>query len=138
MILLTVSILRQERENQIVIGVIVKLKYPGMKKKERINSVKTAYRSSCLEVFLRKGVLKICSKFTGEHPCRSTTSIKLQSNHIEITLWHGCSTVNLLHIFRTPLSKNLDGCFYAYIQHVIITAFSIVIPVNFIQLLTIY
>ena len=29
------------------------------------------------EVFLGKGVLKICSKFTGEHPCRSAISIKL-------------------------------------------------------------
>ena len=28
-------------------------------------------RTSHPEVFLRKGVLKICSKFTGEHPCRS-------------------------------------------------------------------
>ena len=27
--------------------------------------------SSPPEVFLRKGVLKICSKFTGEHPYRS-------------------------------------------------------------------
>ena len=28
-------------------------------------------RSSRPEVFLRKGVLRICRKFTGEHPCRS-------------------------------------------------------------------
>ena len=28
-----------------------------------------ALRSSHPEVFLRKVVLKICSKFTGEHPC---------------------------------------------------------------------
>ena len=33
--------------------------------------------SSRPEVFLRKGVLKICNKFTGEHPCRSVISIKL-------------------------------------------------------------
>ena len=39
----------------------------------------TCYRSSHTEVFLRKGVLKICSKFTGEHPCRSVISYKLQS-----------------------------------------------------------
>ena len=38
------------------------------------------FRSSRPEVFLAKGVLKICSKFTGEHPCRSVISIKLQSN----------------------------------------------------------
>ena len=30
-------------------------------------------------------------------------------NFIEITLWHGCSPVNLLHIFRTIFSKNTSG-----------------------------
>ena len=38
-------------------------------------------RSSSPEVFLRKGVLKICSKFTGEHPCRSVISTKLKSHY---------------------------------------------------------
>ena len=51
------------------------------------------------EMFLGKGVLKICSKSTAEHPCRSVISIKLLCNVIEITLQHGCSPVNLLHIF---------------------------------------
>ena len=32
------------------------------------------YRSSHSEVFLGKGVPKICSKFTGEHSCRSVKS----------------------------------------------------------------
>ena len=58
------------------------------------------------DVLLRKGVLKICSKFTGEHPCRSAISIKLLFNFIEITLWLGCSPVNLLPIFRTPFPRN--------------------------------
>ena len=58
-------------------------------------------------MFLRKGVLKICSKFTGEHPCRSVISIKLPCNFIKIALRHGCSPLNLLHIFRTPMG----GCF---------------------------
>ena len=61
------------------------------------------------EVFLGKGVLKICSKFTGEHPYRSAISIKLLCNFIEIALRHGCSPANLLHIFRTPFSKNTSG-----------------------------
>ena len=50
-------------------------------------------------MFLEKGDPKICSKVTGEHPCRSAISIKLRCNFIEITLWHGSSSVNLLHIF---------------------------------------
>ena len=52
---------------------------------------RSEFRSSPLGVFLRKGVLKICSKFTVEYPCRSVISIKLLCNFIEITLQHGCS-----------------------------------------------
>ena len=62
-----------------------------------------------MTVPLRKGVLKICNNFTGEHPWLSMISIKLQSNFIEIALRHGCSPVNLLHIFRIPLLKNTSG-----------------------------
>ena len=40
----------------------------------------TNYRSSHPGVFLGKGVLKICSKFTGEHSCRSVISVKLKSH----------------------------------------------------------
>ena len=32
-----------------------------------------------------------------------------QSNFIEITFQHGCSPVNLLHIFRTLIPKNTSG-----------------------------
>ena len=63
-------------------------------------------RSSHPEMFPGKGVRKICSKFTGEHPCRCAISIKLFCCFIEIALRHGCSPVNLLHIFRTPFLKN--------------------------------
>ena len=45
----------------------------------------------------------------GENPCRSVISIKLQSIFIETTLRHECSPVNLLHIFRTPFTKNTSG-----------------------------
>ena len=62
-------------------------------------SLEQIVRSSHPKVFLGKGVLKICSKFTGEHPSQSATS----------ALWHGYSLVNLLHIFRTPFLKNTSG-----------------------------
>ena len=65
-------------------------------------------------MFLGKGVLKIRSKFTREHPCRSLISIKLQSNFIEITLRHGFSPVNLMHIFRTSFLKNTSGWLLLY------------------------
>ena len=63
--------------------------------------------SKCIppEVFLGKNSLKICCKFTGEHTCRSVTSMKLQRNFIEIALRHRCSPVKLLHIFRAPFCK---------------------------------
>ena len=51
---------------------------------------------------------KRCSEnilqLTGEHPCPSLISIKLQSS--KIALRHGCSPVNLQHIFRKPFCKN--------------------------------
>ena len=57
-------------------------------------------------VFLGKSVLKICSKFTGEHPCWSVISITLFCDFIEITLRHECSPINLVLIFRIPFHKN--------------------------------
>ena len=90
-----------------LLGILQKLQTVKHKKK----------RSSRPEVFLRKGVLIICSKFTGEHPCRIVisikllrykVSIKLQSNFIEIALRYGCSPVNLLHTFRTNFSRNIS------------------------------
>ena len=58
------------------------------------------YWSNHPHVLLGKNVLKICNKFTGDHSCQSAISTKLR-NFIEITLQHGCSLVNLMHIFRT-------------------------------------
>ena len=69
-------------------------------------------RSRRPKVFLQKGILKICSKFTGEYPCGSKISINLQSSFIEITLRYGCSPGNLLHIFRTPVPIHTSGRLY--------------------------
>ena len=35
--------------------------------------------------------------------------MKIFTNFIEIALRHGCSPVNLLHIFRTPFPKSTAG-----------------------------
>ena len=37
-------------------------------------------------------------------------SINLQSKFIEVTLWHGCSPVDLLHIFSTPFLEAASVC----------------------------
>ena len=68
-----------------------------------------ALRSSPPELFIGKPFLKICSKFTGEHPCRNVISIKLLCNFIEFALQHGCCPINMMHIFRTPSYKNTYG-----------------------------
>ena len=41
------------------------------------------HKSSPPEMFLGKVALKICSKFTGERPCQTAISIKLQSKFTE-------------------------------------------------------
>ena len=74
-------------------------------------------RISSSEMFCEKSALKISSKFTGEQPCRSVISIKLFRNFIEITICNGCYPVNLLHIFRTPFSKNISGGYFYILQH---------------------
>ena len=37
---------------------------------------------------------------------KENAHVKVQSNFIEIALRHGCSPVNLLHIFGTPFPRN--------------------------------
>ena len=65
----------------------------SQKKKKNLNCFHDMFRSSHTEVFLGIGVLKICSKFTGE-----------------IAIRHECPPVNLLHTFRTPFLKSSSGC----------------------------
>ena len=72
----------------------------------KVRALTFRYRSNPWEVFLEKGVPKIYSKSTGEHPCQSAISIKLLCNFIKITLRNGCSPVNLMHILRITFRKN--------------------------------
>ena len=57
----------------------------------------------------------MCSKFTGEHPCRRAISIKL--HFIEIILLHGCSPVNLLYIFRILFPRNTSEWLLLTVAH---------------------
>ena len=94
----------------------------------------TNYRSSHQEAFLAKGILKIWSKFTGEHPSQSVISIKLLCNFIEIALQLGCSLVNLLHIFRTTLEKHVQTTLFSE-KHVQTAASEITYIMEFSHLL---
>ena len=66
--------------------------------KRSSENISSNIRSSRPEVFLRKGVLKICRKF------------QCNFNKVAFQLRHGCSPVNLLHISRTPFPRKTFGC----------------------------
>ena len=76
----------------------------AMKLAEEIDS----YGYSNMQKQPSRGVLrKRCSKNMQQIYRRTP----MQSNFIEITLRHGRSLVNLMHIFGTPFHKKpLDGC----------------------------
>ena len=90
-------------------------------------------RSSHPEVFLGKGVLKICSKFTGEHPCRSVISATLlKSQFCSATLLKSYFGMGILlkiycifsehHFLRTPL----DGCVWSNVVNIFIRFLTLV------------
>ena len=79
----------------------------------KTNSIGKSYRyfmKSLKEMFhsvsspLRNIVMKICSKFTGEQPCRNAILIKNK-----VSLQHACSPVHLMHMFRTAFPKGTSG-----------------------------
>ena len=49
---------------------------------------------------------KVAKQLKSHFGMKSHFIEQLKSRFIEITLWHGCSPVNLLHIFRTFFTKN--------------------------------
>ena len=65
------------------------------------------FRSSHPEVFLGKGVLKICSKFTGEHPCRSAISIKLLCKNTSGRLLLSVSYEKLRQTYESLINVSL-------------------------------
>ena len=86
--------------------------------------------NSTPEVFLGKDILKICSKFTGELPCRRTPMPQCDFNKVALECCRNHTSVwvfslNLLHIFRTPFYKQscgglilitLENFFFVFVQ----------------------
>ena len=64
-------------------------------------------RSSCPGMFLGKGVPKICSKFTEEHPCRSVILVKLSKSLFGMGVLLYICCVLSEHLF---LRTSLEGC----------------------------
>ena len=60
-------------------------------------------RSSRLELFCRKSVLRNFTKFTGKYLCQSLFFNKVAG------LWHRCFPVNSVKFLRTPFLQNTSG-----------------------------
>ena len=76
-------------------------------KRPGFSDIKHLHTESLLPFFI------IYNKYPQKQPPRlvltKMCSEKMLWNFIEITFWHGCSSVNLLHIFRTRFYKNIYG-----------------------------
>ena len=66
------------------------------KKKWSQNHIFTHCRSSCQEVFCKKGALRNLAKFTGKHLWQSLSATLLKKR-----LWHRCFPVNFAKLLRT-------------------------------------
>ena len=69
-------------------------------------------RSSCPEVFCKKGVLRNFAKLTGKHLCQNLFFNKVAglrpATLLKISLWHKYFSVNFPKFLRTPfLTKHL-------------------------------
>ena len=60
------------------------------------------YRSSCPEVFCKKGVLSNFAKSTGKHQCQSLFFNKFApTTLLKKRLWHWCFPVNFVKFLKT-------------------------------------
>ena len=103
------SLLRLKENRQILSKIISRNDDERSKINGQTSIKNRKNRSSRPEVFLRNDVLKLCSKFTGERPCRSAISIKFLWNRTSAWVF-SCKFAAYFqkHLFlRTPL----DGCF---------------------------
>ena len=75
------------------------------------------FRSNPPEKFLEKGVLKTCSKSTGEHPCQSVILIK-NAKHVGMGVLLSICYIFSEHLFlRTPM----EGCFWPFYSGYLLT-----------------
>ena len=70
-------------------------------------------RSSHQRCYVRKGVLRNFTKFTGKHLCQSLFFNKVAGFRpvtlLKKRLWHRCFPVNFVKFLRTPFSQNTSG-----------------------------
>ena len=78
-------------------------------------------RSSCPEVFCKKGVLRNFVKLTGKHLCQSLFFNKVvalrPATLLKKRLWHRHFPTNFAKFLRTPFLQNTPGgCFYRLVN----------------------
>ena len=92
--------------------------------KEKIsakNSILMIDRSSCPEVFCKKGILRNFAKFTGKHLCHSFLFNSVASLRpatlLKKRLWHRCFPKNFSKFLGTPfLTEHLRWLFLDRLQ----------------------
>ena len=78
-----------------------------------ISSIFSSSRSTRPEVFCKKGVLRIFTKFTGKHLCQGPATL------LKKRLWHRSFPVNFAKFLRAPFSWNTSaGCFYSSTNYI--------------------
>ena len=75
----------------------------------RKQSKKLGHSEAAVRGVLKKRCSEKMQQIYRRAPMTKCNFNQFSSNFIEITLWHGCSPVNLLHIFRTSFLKNTSG-----------------------------
>ena len=102
----TIEFTAQLRKKEVCIEVFVEI---CQKKSSRVvlrkrcsENMQHIYRRTCV-ISIK---IPICD-FNKVYRC--VISIKLLWNFVEIALWHGCSPVTFLNIFRTSFPKNNSG-----------------------------
>ena len=88
------------------------------------------YKSSCSQMFFKKGVLNNLAKFTEKYLCWSLLFNKVTGLRsvilLEQRLQHMCFPVNFAEFLRPPFSpKTSGGCFCEYASQFLATAESL-------------
>ena len=85
----------------------------------------TLFRSSHPEVFLRKRVLKMCSKFTGEKQCRSVISMLINFTMWSSNFFFFCIQLSpaflIVQVFQSP---GFSGSSFSRVQVFLSPSFS--------------
>ena len=65
----------------------------------------------CISAPLRKGILKICSKFTGEHPCRSVISMNLlcSDSDYQTSMMSRFLRKYAYNFYKKPIYKKIEA-----------------------------